>query len=680
MRSASTTERLESIILKGTSPRSRSAVRLKALVDGSYDIISDADTTIGYTFSESGKKEKYANYALTPLPGSVSFTIVNKNGKYSEGSGTEFEGIIDKETKILLESGPILDELGGEQTESLDLNKTSGLLIGTYNYHMEYSGSYTTLTATGLGSAPPHFSDIFNFYDAQNYDTTTYSVDAYTINTFDGGSEGWNEVDGFTVTANTTKGNVYYRFFNASSGVSESENSDWTSAGSTVNGTASFSVDNNDRFLQIAVIFDGIAYSEDLRITNITVQYKSYVEFVYKSVYYLDRPKFTDPASPEMPVIRCSGRDAYKRALDTDVNIDDLSAGRDLDDLVKNVCDRVGILYNSSSINISGSFSNRTLSSGVGIIKADKIFEYIMQIINTEGYQMYLQYDETLDDNIMYVQPKPSTADASGAFNYNNYISIGDISKNSDRILQRMTVISDQQAANEEELLSDDDFTTTGSKSITWVGDREYKRIVVDNPDDITISNFEANPTSLTFDIDSITGTVNFKTYGNAWSSAPSAEGEAFDINNHITREGITYTTVNPLVLSDAECKDIAESFTEQYGQPAFEARSLVWPYLNLLPEINDLYMLWRRFIFTNDVFFVTKITHRWTGGSNPTESTTFNLDDTGLDRGDPTWDDGTTQYDKGWVWDMGISTPLNTQEEIDTISDNLAVYNVDFS
>jgi len=683
MRTASSTERLEEIILKNTSPNCRSAVRLEIDEEknGNYNVINDLDVDTGITWTDSGKKEQYGNFSLTPLPGTVAFNLVNKEGKYSDGSGTAFEGVIDKETKVRLKAGPILSTLGAEVTESFNLNNTSGIFIGSYNYHSTYSGSYLVIDSAGLGETPPHFSDVFVLYDSTTYDTYTYDLDSYTIHTYDNGSEGWNQMQSFSVTANNTNGKIYYRFFDDPQLADTSKEADWTYAADTINGTVSTVISNESRFIQVAVTYDGISWSDDYRVTDISITYKSYVEFLYKSVYYLDRPSYSDPPAPEMPMISCKGRDAYKKAVTTDINIADLTGGVSIENLIKDVCDQIGIKYSATSIDIDASFSDRTSANGVDIIKADVFFNYMMQILNTEGYQMYLIYDDTLDDNIMYVQPRPDTSDASGAFNYQNYISIGDVSRNADRILKRMTVYTDDNSTLDEGLLNNTNYTTTGSKTASWAtGNREFKRIVIDKPDDITISNLECNPNSITFDIDSITGTVNIKVYGSACSSTPTAEGEAISIDNEIAAEGLTSKIVNPLILSNAECKSIAESYIQDYENPPYEARSLTWPYLYLIPELNDLYMLWRRFIFTTDVFYITKVTHRWSSGRNPNESTVFNLDDTGTDRGAPKWDDGISDWDRGWVWDMGISSPLDSQEEVDAASDALTVYNVDFA
>jgi hypothetical protein len=295
-----------------------------------------------------------------------------------------------------------------------------------------------------------------------------------------------------------------------------------------------------------------------------------------------------------------------------------------------------------------------------------------MQIINTTGYVMYTEYDETEDDNILYVQTRPALADTVGVFNYNNYESIGGTSKNPGKILQRVTVLTDTQVTDAEVQLDTEAISTTGAKTLSWSGNAEYKRITADLPGNITISSLSVNPTSITFTVDSVTGTVNVTAYGNKWSSTnPAYEGEAIEWDNMTLLNGVTARLENPLVISDAEAKSIADSYVTQFGTPKFEARGLKWPYMNLIPELNDGYTLWRRWVggtAADEVYIITKISHHFDMAESPRHWTSFNLEDSGSelsDLGGVLWD-GVPDWDKGFVWDMGISTPLSSDAEID--------------
>jgi hypothetical protein len=692
-REASTSARSEEIILQLTSPNSRGAVKLEAYseTDAAYEVINDLDVTKGVDWTEAGKKEKYANFGLTPLPGTIKFNVINKNGKFSDGSGTRFEGRIAQETKVRLSAGHILSTGADAVETAIDLNDTSGLLIGSYYHNTVYTSDTSndfvemqdgnSVSATG----DIHFKDRINFYDALNYDSATYSIDAYTVQTYDTGGEDYESISKFVANCNNTKGEIFYRFFNDYNEVGESLYDQWTSGGATVDGNKTVTVSSKKRFMQVAIVYDGLSsWNQDLRLNDITVTSQSFVEFIFTSVYYLDRPKFTDPAAPDMPVIVCSGRDAYKRAVGTDINISDLSTfgtagGTPIDDVIRDVCDKINISYSSTSIDDLFEFPLRTWANGVQNIKADKVFEYCMQILNKTGYLMYLEYDSTLDDNIMFITAKPTSSVAEGALNFQNYISIGDTSKNSDRLLNRLTVLTSSESIADEGLLGSDSYTTNGTKTIVWAsGNREFKRLVISPLDNVTVSDLVFTPSSATFTLSGIVGTIYADVYGSAWSGdTPTAEGEAADATNHLNSKGVTTKLVNPLIISNAEAKDTAESFVSDYGTPFIEARSLTWPYMNLFWRLRDQLFLWRRFIFTNDVFFITKIQHHWDSASTPNEWTVYNLEDSGFDSADPEWDDDVTKWDRGFVWDMGISTPLSTDAEIDaatTIINNVGV------
>jgi hypothetical protein len=529
-------------------------------------------------------------------------------------------------------------------------------------YHTEYT---TYIKPTAAGGTIQHFTDLFvPLYDSETYDDSTYTPDAYMVQTHDTGVDGGQLITKFDITANNAIGALYYRLFDDPGEKDDSISADWTAAGNIENGTKTVTINSDQyRFLQVAVLYDGIAWGDDLRITDVTVYYQSYMEWVYYSVYYLDTPNYTDPPDPLVPRVICKGRDAYKRAIGTEINLPDLSGGGALqaDELIKQICDNVGIKYTSSSIDDLSAFGDITWSSGYGdIVRVDDVFENIMQKINPTGYQMYMQYDSGEDDNILFVKLKPDGLTLDGSFSYNNYINISGSNKNSDRIVQRYTVISNQQVVAAEETLDSTAYTTTGAKVQSWVGNAIYKTISIDKPDDITITNLVVNPTSIGFTISAITGTVTVTVKGNKWDSTePTYQGEAINLDNMIAGKGTTTRVINPLLISDAECKTVAESFITEFATPAYEANSVNFPYINLLTEINDVEALYRRYINDDNAYFVSRIIHTWSRGDNPTENTTYNLEDTGTNLSDIynfTYDDSPVEvYDKGFIYDQKL-------------------------
>jgi hypothetical protein len=776
-REASTSERTEEIINNLTSPNIKAEAYLEVDNQGSWVKIDDIDFETGIKWTEAGKNEKYNNFSLTSLPGTVAFRVVNFNGNYFPGSGSALANFFDLDTKIRLRAGYVLST-GATSTETISLNDVIGIYVRSFFYRTEHSAG-TVILDSDDSTTPIHFTDLWTpLYDSETYDDSTYSPDAYTVHTHDAVLAGLETFTSISVTANTTNGTIYYRTFNDPFMLDESVSTDWTNAGSLVNGTKTvdFTDIEDQRYIQIGIVFDGVGWGDGTTISNISVSIITRFEEIYRSVYYLDRPRFTDPKIPNMPMVICSGRDIFKRAIGVDIKYSDIN-GLEIDDIIKSVCDKVGIGYNSTSIADLSAFNTRTTFSigNSDVIKADKLLDQCMQIINTSGYVMYTEYEENADDNILYVQLRPQIEDTVGAFSYKNYESIGDVSKNPGKILQRMTVLSDNKPTESDSQLDTLAISTTGSKSLTWTGEAEYKRIEVDIPGNITISNLSVNPTSITFTVDSVTGTVNVTAFGNKWQgrrgsvtatvtnrefndfdvrgdyvggedrtyeieidatgtpdtfkwrqnagtyttgvaitsswyslgdglqikfgnttghtladkwdfpvtvNPPVYEGEAIDWDNMALLDGTTSRLVNPLILSDAECKTIAESFVTEFGTPVFEARGLVWPYMNLIPELNDAYMLWRRWVggtSADEIYIITKIEHHYDKSKQPNMFTTFSLEDSGSkysDLGTFIYD-SIVDWDKGFVWDMGISDPQDSPAEIDAAT--TIVNNVDF-
>jgi len=683
-REASTSARTEEIVNNLISPNIQAEVYLEVYDNGSWQVIEDIDIERGIDWTESGKKLKFSNFALTPLPGTISFSVYNENGKYFPGSGTTSENLFDIDTKVRLKAGYILDD-GSTSSESLNLNDIAGETIKSFFFGTEHSGGTVILDSDNVSGATHFAPEFLPLYDSVNYGSTTYTPDAYTVQTYDTNVIGLESFDKITVTANNTAGKIYYRTFDDPNLISTSNFTSWIYGADTIDGTQEidFTDIDNERFIQVAVLYDGITWSSNYIISDITVYTISKFEVLYTSVYYLDNPSFTDPKAPIMPMISCKGRDTYRKAIGIDIKYSDVN-GLFIDDIIKSICDKVGIAYTATSIADLSSFGARTtLTVGnTDVVKAENLLDQCMQVINTTGYVMYTEYDSDTDDNVLYVQPRPEIDDTTGVFNYLNYENIGSVAKNSGKILQRITAITDNNTTDEEVQLDVEAISSTGSKSLTWSGNAAYKRLTVDKPDDITVSNLSVNPTSISFDVDSVTGTVTVTAYGNKWSSTnPKYEGEGMNWDNMANLNGTTARLENPLFISDAECKSVSDSFVNQFGTPVFEAKNLKWPYLNLITELNDAQMMWRRFVggsSADQIYIVTKIKHHFDKNKTPNHYTQFDLDDSGFaysDLGDFIYDD-IMDYDKGFVYDMGISTPLSTNDEIDNATTE--IHNVD--
>jgi len=684
-RTASTTEITEQIFQGLKSSNFPAQVKLEYFKGTTYTDIELVDEARGINWGKSAKRYDYANHSLTPLSSKIDFSVFNLKGKFSEGSGDAEADVFSLDRKVRLKAGYVLKNKNEIINQTLNLNDSNAVFFFT-----KFNVSFVDLdeaNAAGLTVATNiYFDDFFNpAYDTETYDDSTYTPVGYYLTTFDFGGKDFAKVVKFDINCNHTDGTVYFRFINSLSTVAKANSISTTfiNAGATVNGTKTVSPTVTGRFIQIAVVIDGVAFSDDIRLNSIVIQYNNLIEFIYTDIFYLDTPEETEPPDPLIPKINISGRDVYKRAIENEINLADLSGGVALDQLIKDICDIIKIQFSATSIVDLSSFGNRTLATGLDDVeKADKIFEKIMQIINKSGsvkYQMFLEYDSTLDENIMFVQPRPSTFLATFVQSFKKFRSIASKRKNYDKLLKRITVLNKNQTLDEEELLDNDTgITTAGDFTSSWVGNAIAKRfeVTLNSGTKPTITIKDVLPTSMVFTITGIPAfDLRIKVFGNKWRSGvePDSQGEFINFDNMDTSKGNTKRITNLLILTDTEAHDIAKGIIEDFGDPVIEAKGLVYPYLNLLPEINDMNMLWTRWVFLDDLFFITGITHRWNRAKVPQQTTTFNLDDSGLnfftegaivyDRDKAPVNGTVVGYDKGFLYDMK-GGPQQTQAQ----------------
>ena len=395
------------------------------------------------------------------------------------------------------------------------------------------------------------------------------------------------------------------------------------------------------------------------------VVYRERVEWVLQGTFFLDDPDFGDQPSDVLSIIKVSGRNSWKKALETKMNLEDLSGGVTLDALIKTVADRVGIVYTASSIAGLSAFGNRVLDSGYGDeVTADKVFENIMQIIG-------LTYRMKIDDaNILFVTLRPTDIFTEFVFNYRRYKK-ADQKFAGDRQLQRVTAISNAQIPNETETLDSDTFTTAGEETLTWASTALFKFFEVSaQSGTIEIASVVYNNTTAVFTLTG-SGSITITLKGSRFAVDPTFGGEGADAPNQENKEGFTARITNPLIISDAESKTISENFITEFGDPAFDI-IVHEAILNLFIEINDPALIVSAEFFEQTIYDVVSVTIDI--ASETKKSTVIEL----LDTGKKFTDDGAIIYDRnlfggganidhdtGVIYDSGFPIGI-TREELD--------------
>lgn len=670
MREASTVSKTEKIINLLIGSNLKTQLKLEWDNDGTWERIEDLDEKKGVGWSKSAKKYKYAAPTLTPKASQISFNILNRSGKYSVGSGTSVEGIFDLDTRVRLQAGYIVDDDTQSRTDTI----TADIL-----HHLKDTSGTLNIDGSNYIANDSYFTDLFQTKGDVTYATSNkYTGTAFAIYTRDFEGLNFYSCKSFSITANSDKFSVYFREVQskamAENGLTLSTN--WTLAGSSVNGVFNQVVNTKFRFFQVAVYVDNVpSWDSDIEITNVSFTYDTFIEWVYFDVFYLDTPKFTDPQAPQMPTIKCSGRDAYKKIIETDMQLADVNT-LFLDDILKTILTRANVSFNATSIADLSSFGARTLTSGFDdTVSAEQILEKIMQII-TQGtgdrFQMFLEYDDTLEDNIFHLISKPNLLQTDFVFNYKHYTGIGDTRRNYDKMLSRVTIASGTLKIDERQQLDTQAVTVDSVYVLSWIGNAIYLEFETDLDIGTAVFNITAQtPTSISFSVTNFSTSFTIIVYGSRFDTAPTFYGEWNNINNGLNSRGLTAKIKNELLNSDDEAFEMANGLMTDFALPVLETNSLQYPYAQLMLEINDMTLLWARFIFNDDLRYITGIKYQWSASQ---DSTTFNLDDSGLNFSDVStfiYDEtaGDLTYEKGFVYDQGISTPDSTDAEIDAAS-----------
>jgi len=173
--------------------------------------------------------------------------------------------------------------------------------------------------------------------------------------------------------------------------------------------------------------------------------------------------------------VTCRGRSSYKKALEQDINLTDIQ-GTELRDVIIEICEMIGLPYTSDSISpiSTADFPARNQAEGLGEVKkADDVFSSIMIILNKANvskYVMYTKYDDTIEDNVLYVNFIPTEYIADFVMNYSYYQSIGGLRKNYDKMLKTITVTNEKKPITAETLLLTSATLTSGQTETLDIG------------------------------------------------------------------------------------------------------------------------------------------------------------------------------------------------------------------
>jgi hypothetical protein len=605
---------------------------------------------------------RYANVNYTPAAATCNFQVINQNGVYSpKNTDSASSGILVRDRQFRFYDGKILKNQATELSVDLSLSTSTNIYC---KRNADSAGDWLELDKDNTdGNTVDYMQDLFTILNSGTYDGDNYAPDAYAYFAIDRSEDNpavyGERFTGIKVTANNTNGRIYYRCSNTQSNLKLDETASWIDGGATANGEKEIDFDLNAKYLYILIVFDTGDWDSGMQVSAVSYQYKSDVEWVLLGTFLLDEPKWSDKQSPNISTVAVSGRNAWKKALETNYNIEDLSAGVSLTQFIKDVADVAGLTYTATSIVDLASYGNRSWGDGyedeVGI---DEIYEDVMMIIG-DTYRMYID-----DTNVLYVQLRPTGFVKDAVFKYSRYLNakqeyIGQ------KQLQRFTIFTDQQVVKATESLGSSNIVASGDTTISWAENAIYKYPVVtyNAGNDGVITNINMNNKSAVI---TVTGTVididvdimgcEFK------STEPTYLGEAVNTNNILNTEGFRYAEENPLVKDNTEADTICTNFISEYGTPAYNV-TVQEAYLNPLHEINDLALLISQDFFEDTLYEETEIHIIMDDDVN--KRTIVKLLDTGRKLSDSftiIWDNAlfntetAIQWDTSLIWDSSYA------------------------
>ncbi len=422
-----------------------------------------------------GEPPKFANTNFNPAVAECDFTVLNETGKYSrKNTGSALKDILKRDRVFEFWDGKWIEPYYSTSTETITL---SGAI--TFFTFYNAGGGYIELSGTNIdGNTCDYMNGIFHKYDEYLYNETTYSPEGYAVfdafEAFDYGYIG--KIRSISITANDTNVRVYIRGANNLDELeSGRDNGSWRYVGNSINGTTSITVDLVSlRYLQVGLVFATGDWDSNVQVSALSVVLDQYVEWVKLGTFYLDDPEFEDKQSPQLSDVRCRGRNAYKKLLETEINIKNLSGagGTNIDDLIKDICDQGNITYTGSSIADLSAFGARTFDGGYDeTVKADDIILDIMLIIG-HTYRMYID-----DNDTIYVTAISTGTVTVWTHNYLRYLNANQKDLTTKQ-LQKFRVQNKQIPLRETEQIDSGTIVAAGDTTFnSWTGNYIAKYI-----------------------------------------------------------------------------------------------------------------------------------------------------------------------------------------------------------
>ena len=630
-------------VVGGASPKPR--IKTEYFDDATSTYIEFASDIENRNIQISTENKRYASYSFMPPVKQMDMQLNNFGQVYSTGSGNAKASILKKNLKVRCWSGyDLIEGLGNTTLQNGAFTNTAKHFhtkLSSGKVYMDITDSTvaTIATASQLGGVA---------MGSTTYGTLTYGYPGYYTKTI----KISEEHDPVSFTANVSTGNFSMRHrVSETSDFSGAVWSDFTtlSAGEntiTIDGLAS------DEYVQYLMRFNNSLWNDTDYITSVGVNYEDTVFLAKRGTFIIDEPSYSDK-------VKVTGRDYLKKALETEINLPDLTVSKTVQQRLTEVFDRCSIPYDTASwdsIATACAVSNATIAEDLSDKSGWKICDLLMDTINAGTNDVYFTFDENGNAIVKYIETDVE-ADWVTHYRYN----IESVSKNfdSDSQLQRCTVMNKSIIVNSEITLGTFTGTTSGTNlHLTYGTTAMYVRYTDAN----SIIDAESDRTNTAIDFtvaDSLA--YNIVMFGcHPKSVTDEIWAESGNSANIIKNDGSTYKRVNPF-MSQANAKAFADFIVTKNGNPKFTMT--VKQQVNPLLEVGiDNLMVFDKYSYTDNIYGLQEINESW---NNPSLKETIKLKDRGFDLGRFIWDrNGSSpgindlKWSTGLVWsqDLGVS------------------------
>jgi hypothetical protein len=611
---------------------SKPIVRTQYYSNGTFINFQDIESR---NMEFSNENKRYQVYSFMPPAKKIDFTLNNFGQVYSTGSGDARASILKKNLIVKAWTGYELTIAESQSSQADDFTSTNKFV------HTQKTGSVIEYDSSSY-SGTVDSNLISNLYDSTTYDATFYDYSGYYVKNFTLSNQE-KEFKQVSITTSSNKFDTRYRV----SGTSSFIGSAWSTATSLSTGAnvVQFEADHSDDHLQVAVLFKNENFDTADNISAISVLAEDNQYMFPQGQFVLDEPIFKDTK------VVCKGRDYIKKALETEINLPDYTTSTNIATGLTDVFDRCSIPYDTANWDTtSTTFSvSATLHEELNNISGWKMADYLMDAINAGDDDWILNSDE---DGSLNLVKSPTGTEPD--FNIHYFYNIESIDKNSDsdKQLQRVTMLNKSLVVNKEALLKS--YSGTGTDIQLTYATAIYVRYTDDNG---AITTEDAR-TNQSIDFTCSGSTADIKVYGCTPKNAITDEvwAERGNAENVINNNGSTYRRVNPL-FDQTMCDDFVNYLIGFYGDPYNKITLTMNP--NPYLELNDKCLVFDLYTYTDKVYGITAIKETF---NDPAVKQNITLQDRGFDLGAFIWDKNgykaginDLKYDNGFVWDQNL-------------------------